>query len=234
MKKKYLMIVLGFIVTGTGCSSAPKSIVDMSKVGEEEVIQTYGKHDELKKADQFKIEDHLVTATGMATIPADSGRPEAAVKLAQASAKSTLAKTIETKLESYLEIASENTSQDSQEMRELVTEVSKLTANELKPGKTYYEKVKTYGSNGVPSLEYRAWSQIEMSEDQFKRHLVDSIRRQEGKIGLSSEFHKSVSEHWNKMLNSDESKPSEAQAKQTDDRKPASETKSEATNGKHE
>lgn len=220
MKKIYLFILLAVV---SGCSSTPKSAVDISKVGEEEVLQTYGKHDDLKKAEPFKIDDHMVTATAMATIPADNGRPEAAIKIAQASARAEVAKSIENKLENYLQVASENASADTQELHELITEVSKLTANELKPGKVYYEKVKVYGDSGLPRTEYRAWAMVQMDEGQFKRHVVDSLRRQEGKMGLSAEFHKSVKQNWNKLINGDEqSNPTQAQEKPVDERKPAS------------
>lgn len=213
MKTK--IALLSILLFVSACSSTPKSLVDLSRVGEEDILQTYGKYDEIKKADQFKMEDRIVTATAMTTISADGGRPEAAVKIAQASARATIAKTIENKLESFLQVANENSSIDSQEMHELITEVSKLTANELKPGKTYYEKVRVYGDSGLPHTEYRAWAQMSMEEAQFKHQVVDSMRRQEGKLGLSEEFHKSVAKNWDKMLTEETPKP-------VDERKPAS------------
>lgn len=225
---KTRIALLSILLFANACSSVPKTSIDLSKIGEEEVLKTYGK-DDIKHSDQFKVENHLVVATGMSTISADNGRPEAAIKIAQASAKGIVAGTIESKLERFLQVASENSSQDSQEMRELISEVSKLTTNELKLGKTYYEKVKVYASNGIPSLEYRAWAEVSMTEEQMKRHIIDSIRKQSGRMGMSEEFHKSVSQNWDKMLSKDD-KPAEERKPASVEIKPAVEAVKQAVN----
>lgn len=222
MNKKYLMVVLGMMMLGAGCSSAPKT-VDLENVGKEEVLKKYGKNDELKEVDQFLIESGVVKATGMATIAADAGRPESAIKIAQANARAIVAKNIQTKLSAFFSVASENTSVDSTEVRELITESTKLIGTEWKIGPTYYERVKIISDNGVPRTEIRAWSQILLDEQIFKKHVIESLRQQEGKMGVSAEFHKSVSKNWEKLIGND------VEAKDEDARKPASESKPEST-----
>lgn len=221
MKTK--IIIVGMLSLAiVGCSSGTKSVVQVDRIGEEEVLQTYGKHDDLKEAPQFVVDGRTVRAIAMSTINGDSGRPESAIKIAQASARSLVAKTVENKLESHFSAGMEGTSLDATEVRELITESVKMVATDWRIGPTYYERVKIYGDSGVPRTEIRAWAQIELEEQVFKKHVIDSLRRQEGRMGVSAEFHKSVSDHWQKLISGDTPKNAEAQSKPVGERKPAS------------
>lgn len=199
----------------TACSSTPKNdgnTIDLSHIGQEEVLQKFGKDDSLKTADPFVVSGGMVRATSMVTIPGDH-RPEAGLKMAQAQATATLATTVEKKIETALQVASEDTSQSTVQMRDLIAQSSNLVANDFRPGRTYYEKVRVIGDNGVPHTEIRCWAETVAEEAVFKRHLIDSIRKHEGKASLSAEMSKAVDAQWSRITGTDNRNP----AKQDDE-----------------
>ena len=142
----------------------------------------------------------------MVTIPGDH-RAEAGLKMAQAQATATLATTVERRIETALQIASETTSSDAVQMRDLIAQSSNLVANEFRPGKTYYEKVRVIGDNGVPRTEYHIWATMVSDEASFKRHIIDSMRKRDGKASLSSQMSASVDKQWARITgNADETR----------------------------
>src|SRR5258708_6111150 len=139
---KFKLSFFVFALAVAGCSSAPKSTsVNLDNIGKEEVIQKFGKDELLKSAEPFVVQGGVVIATSFVTIPSDH-RPEAGIKMAQVRGVGTLATTVERRIETALQVSSESTSADAVQMRELIAESSKITANEFKPGRVYYEKVK--------------------------------------------------------------------------------------------
>lgn len=195
-------IILSFAwLTLAACSSAPKNdgnTIDLSRIGQEEVLQKYGKDDSLKSADPFVVKSGVVTATAMVTIPGDH-RPEAGIKMAQAQGTATLATTVERRIETALQVSSETTSSDAVQMRDLIAQSSNLVANEFKPGHTYYEKIRVIGDNGVPRTEYRIWAEMVSDEASFKRHIIDSMRKRDGKASMSAEMAKAVDKQWSRI-----------------------------------
>jgi len=201
--KKMILLVLPF---AAACSSAPKvdgSRVDLANIGKEEVIQTYGKDDSLKSADPFVVQDGIVMATSMVTVPTDN-RPESAIRMAQMRGLSTLATTIERRIESATQLANESGSGDTTQLRELIAESANLVANELKPGHVYYEKVRIIGDNGVARTEYRAWAEMIADEASFRRHIIDAIRAREGKASMSAQMSAAVDRQWSKITSQDD------------------------------
>ncbi len=222
---KSVYAILPAICLIAACSSAPKSGIDLEHVGKEEIIQTYGKDDSLKEAHSFKVDGGIVTATAMATISGDSGRQEAAIKSAQLRAKAVLAQSISEKLNSYNQFATEGTGYDASQLRELIEESSRLTANEFKLGHTYVERVKIISDSGIPRTELRAWAAVHLDETAYKRLVLDSIRRQQGKATFSEQFAKTVDRNWSKMLSEDEKAQVVTFDKQPEERKPTSDKK---------
>jgi hypothetical protein len=211
----------------SGCSSTPASVVDLRHIGEEETIQTYGKDDGLKKAPPFIVDSGFVVSTGFVTIPADGNRPEAGVTMAQMQARAELAKAIETKVENFAQLSSEGLAADSAQLRSIATETTKLTANDLRPRKTYYEKVKVISDSGVPRTEYHIWAEVVCDEAMFKRHVMDAIRGQTGKTVYSKAFQESVDSNWKSVVGSNTKNDSAAQPASSASRDTAS-TKSES------
>lgn len=214
MKNK---IALFLMVAFTGCSSTPQSVVDMRKIGEEEVLSSQGDKG-LMDEEPFKVESGLVTALAMVSSPADGYRQEALVTMAQARCRSTVAKVIQSKLENYLQLSQQNASFDSSDMREVITEVSKITANDWRPtGKPLIQKVKVFSDSGIPHTEYRVWAKLSVDEQSFKRQILSALREQEGKSAMSQDFAKSVSNHWDAVLNAPEQKVERKAASKTED-----------------
>ena len=107
---KHFILFLPMVML-SACSSAPKNdgnTVDLSRIGQEEILQKYGKDDSLKSADPFVVKSGVVTATAMVTIPGDH-RPEAGIKMAQAQGTATLATTVERRIETALQVSSDVT-----------------------------------------------------------------------------------------------------------------------------
>lgn len=193
----------------TACSSTPKidgNTIDLSRIGQEEVLQKYGSNESLKTADPFVVSGGIVRATAMTTAPGDH-RQEACVKMAQAQATATLSTTVEKKIESALQVATEDSSQSSVQMRDLIAQSSNLVANDFRPGKTYAEKVRVIGENGVPRSEFRCWAETVAEEAVFKRHLIDSIRKHEGKASMSAEMADAVNKQWSRITENDNRNP---------------------------
>jgi hypothetical protein len=211
----------------SACSSAPSSVIDLRHIGEEETIQTYGKDDGLKKAPPFIVDSGFVVSTGFVTIPADGNRPEAGVTMAQMQARAELAKAVETKIENFAQLASEGLATDGAQLRSIATETAKLTANDLRPRKTYYEKVKVISDSGVPRTEYRVWAEVVCDEAMFKRHVMDAIRGQTGKMVYSKAFQESVDSNWKSVVSSNSANDSDAKPVASPNRDTAS-TKSES------
>lgn len=213
MRNLNILFSLTFVCGLSACSSSPKNdgnTIDLSRIGQEEILQKYGKDDSLKSADPFVVSGGLVKATSLVTIPGDH-RPEAGVKMAQAQAVSTLATTVERRIESALQIASETTSADAVQMRDLIAQSSSLVANDFRPGHVYYERVRVIGDNGVPRTEYRIWAEMSSDEASFKRHIIDAMRKQEGKATLSSQMTKAVDSQWAKITGTDNRNPAKQQ-----------------------
>jgi|GEM_PF-5575748 len=222
--KSNILLMLTIAGTLAACSSTPTSVVDLKHIGEEEVIQTYGKDDSLKQAQPFLVESGMVVSTGFVSMNSDGNRPEAAIKMAQIHARAELAKSISVKIENFAQLADEGTSAESVQLRSIATETAKLTANELRPGKVYYEKVRVVSDSGVPRSEIRAWAQVEIPENSFRRHVMDAIRGQAGKTSFSKEFAATVDSNWKKILGSDQAKDATAKVEAPAEHKPASVT----------
>lgn len=224
-KKMKTNILLVFTMVGilAACSSTPTGVLDLKHIGEEEVLQTYGKADELKKALPFVVDSGTVVATGFVSLPGDGTRPEAGIKMAQMNARAELAKAVQLKIENFAQLSEEGVSADTTQLRGIATEVAKLTANDLRPRKTFYEKVRVISDSGVPRTEYRVWAEITCSEDQFKRHVMDAIRGQNGKASFSKEFAQTVDANWRQvLLGSEQNKDDSAEAEKSTGHKPAS------------
>lgn len=203
-----ITFAIGFMFL-TACSSVPKNdgnTIDLSHIGQEDVLQKYGKDDSLKTADPFVVSGGIVRATAMTTVPGDH-RQEACVKMAQAQATAIISTTVEKKIETALQIASEDSSQSSVQMRDLIAQSSSLVANDFRPGKTYVERVRVIGDNGVPKTEFRCWAETVAEEAVFKRHLIDSIRKQEGKASMSAEMSKAVDAQWSRITGTENRNP---------------------------
>ncbi len=197
MKNKIICSTL-LALTITACSSTTKSVVDLSHIGETEVLQEHGDND-LKDALPYEADGNLVTATSMISIPGEN-RLESGIKMAQMQAKSTLAHTIESSLNSFSQYSAETSSADSVQMRELIGDTAKVVANEFKLGKVYYEKQKIISDSGIPVTKWKIWAQVYTDEANYKKLVMDAIRKRQGRGQFTAEFAKVVDKNFSQMV----------------------------------
>ncbi len=195
---KYILVTSLLVA---GCSSAVKNPTKAEMEPDRVVSridELSARPDWLKESEPFRIEKGSVISTGMTTIPA-SDRVEAAYRIAQNNAKSSIAAAIEQKLEFILQNAEEGTSINSNQVRYIGAETSNLITNTIRPGKNYWEKVATTQDSGERITQFKVFSTVTMPENDFKRAIFDAIKKAQGKGGISKDFAKKVDQHWDKF-----------------------------------
>lgn len=197
MKKYFLLLILL-----AGCTTSVKNPTK-AEIEPDKVISRIddlsSRPDWVKESEPFRIEKGSVISTGMTTIPA-SDRVEAAYRIAQNNAKAAIANTIEQKLEFIFQNAEEGTSINSTQARYIGAEASSLVTNSIKPGKNYWEKVASTQDSGERVTQFKVFTTVTMSEEDFKKAIFDAIKKAQGKGGLSKDFAKKVDAHWDKFV----------------------------------
>lgn len=201
MKHLFLLSVsaLGLIACGTTPvmrPNTPEAEPDrvLSRIDDMKERPTW-----LKESEPFKIQSGEVTSLGSTIIPADH-RVEAAYRIAENNAKGAIAGAIEQKLDFIFQNAEEGTAMDSTQARFIGAEASKLVTSSIRPGKRYWEKVATTSDNGQRVITYKVFATVAMPESDFKRAIMDAVRKAQGKGGISSDFAKKVDAHWDQFV----------------------------------
>lgn len=197
---KYLILAPVLLIVG--CSSSVKNPTK-SELEPDRVVSRIddlsSRPDWLKESEPFRIEKGAVISTGMATMPA-TDRVEAAYRIAQNNAKAAIAAAIQQKLEFIFQNAEEGTSVSTTQARYIGAEASSLVTNSIRTGKNYWEKVASTQDSGERTTQYKVFSTVTMSEDEFKRAIFEAIRKAQGKGGVSKDFAKKVDAHWDKFV----------------------------------
>lgn len=154
--------------------------------------------DWLQETRPFQIEEGTVISLGETQIPIDH-RLDAAYRIAENNATAALAGAIEKRVEFIFQNAEEGTGVDATRVRFIGGEASRLVASALQPGRHYWEKVVSVTSYGRPLVKYRVFATMEMPEGEFKRAVLDAMRKNAGKAALSAEFLEKVSRHWDRL-----------------------------------
>jgi hypothetical protein len=203
---KYLFIWTAIVLVG--CSSSVKNPTK-SELEPDRVVSRIddlsSRPDWLKESEPFRIEKGAVVSTGMTTIPT-TDRVEAAYRIAQNNAKAAIAGAIEQKLEFIFQNAEEGTSINSTQARYIGAEASSLVTNSIRIGKNYWEKVASTQDSGERLTQYKVFSMVTMTEDEFKRAIFEAIKKAQGKGGLSKDFAKKVDSHWDKFVENTQTK----------------------------
>lgn len=147
----------------------------------------------------FEVKDGSVISLGQTTIPGDN-RVEAAYTIADNNAKGAICSAIESRLEFIFQGAEEGTAIDSTQARRIGAEACKITTSSIRPGSRYWEKVAMTSDSGERVTRYKVFATVTMPETDFKRAVINAIRKQEGKGGLSQDFSKKVDEHWDNFV----------------------------------
>lgn len=184
-----------------GCSSTPKSTMPeampdkvLSRINDMSSRPSW-----LNEERPFDVNDGVVTSLGQTTIPG-SDRVEAAYNIADNNAKGAICSAIESRLEVIFQGAEEGTAIDSTQARRISAEACKITTSSIRPGTRYWERVAMSTDSGERVTRYKVFSTVTMPETDFKRAVMNAIRKQEGKGGLSQDFAKKVDEHWGNFV----------------------------------
>lgn len=192
-------IIMGAIaaLVATGCSSAPKDQTPENQPDKvlSRINDLSSRPDWLREDKPFDIKDGSIQSLGQTTIPG-SDRVEAAYTIADNNAKGAICSAIESRLEVIFQGAEEGTSIESNQARRISAEACKITTSSIRPGNRYWEKVAMSTDSGERVTRYKVFSTVTMPETDFKRAVMNAIRKAEGKGGLSQEFAKKVDSHW--------------------------------------
>lgn len=192
-----------------GCSSAfklPSSENDPDRVIAR-IDDLSSRPSWLKESEPFKIKDGMVISLGQSTI-AGGDRVEAAYRIAENNAKGAISSAIEARLEAIFQNAEEGTSMDATQARYIGAEASKVTSSSLRLGNRYWEKVATTQDDGQRVIRYKVFATVTMPESEFKQAILDAARKRQGKGGLSADFAKKVSDHWDQFVGATKSENS--------------------------
>lgn len=184
-----------------GCSSAPKSTLPEAMPDKvlSRINEMSSRPDWLNESKPFDIKDGSVLSLGQTTIPG-SDRVEAAYAIADNNAKGAICSAIESRLEVIFQNAEEGTAIDSTQARRISAEACKITTSSIRPGNRYWEKVAMSTDSGERMTRYKVFATVTMPEAEFKRAVMNAIRKAEGKGGLSQDFAKTVDNHWDSFV----------------------------------
>lgn len=197
-----VIVLLGLITSGCSSSPSSKNMNDQD-IGVTKVLERIDQLDKrpdwLHESEPFKIENGKLFSLGQTVIPADN-RIEAAYRIAENNGKASVAGAIENKMEFVFQNAEEGTGLDTTQARFIGAEASKLMSSSLRVSKRYWEKVSTATSASNRTVQYRVFALVEMPESDFKEAIVNAIKKQQGKGGLSADFSKKVDQQWNQFV----------------------------------
>lgn len=196
---KNITLALTFLLL-IGCSSKPTTPTSENTPDQvlSRINDLNSRPSWLNEEKSFEIKEGSVLSLGQTTIPADN-RVEAAYAIAENNAKSAICSAIESRLDFVFQNAEEGTAIDSTQVRRIGAEACKITTSSIRPGNRYWEKVAMTTDSGERVTRYKVFSTVTMPEAEFKKAVLNAIRRQEGKVGLSQDFAKKVDEHWDQF-----------------------------------
>lgn len=210
---KLRIITVSILIAILGCSSAPKDDPSpelpvspppplASEVQPDKVLSRINglnsRPEWLNEEKSFEIKGGKLVSMGQTTIPGDN-RVEAAYMIAENNAKGSICAAIENRLDFIFQQAEESTAIDSIQIRRIGAEACKLTTSSLRPGHRYWEKVAVTADSGDRTTRYKVFATVEMPEQEFKKAILDTARRRQGKDGLSEDFAKKVDERWDQF-----------------------------------
>lgn len=184
-----------------GCSSAPKNPTAENTPDKivSRINDMSDRPDWLDEEHAFVVKAGNVTALGQTTIPGDN-RVEAAYLIAENNAKGGICSAIESRLDFVFQNAEEGTAVDANQVRRIGAEACKLTTSSIRAGSRYWEKVAMTTDSGERVTRYKVFATAVMPEADFKRAVIEAVKRQQGKGGIFQDFARKVDEHWDSFV----------------------------------
>src|SRR3989338_3729137 len=182
------------------CASVPTST--SSENVPDKVISRIDNMDQrpawVTESEPFRIENGQVISIGVTTLGGDN-RVEAVQRVAANNAKAAIASAIETRLETLFQNAEEGTAIDSSQVRYVGSEATSLVTNAIRPGKFYWEKVATSLDSGERVTRYKIFSSVTIPEADYRKAVLDAIRKAQAKGGISADFAKKAEAQWDRL-----------------------------------
>ena len=189
------------ILSLASCSSSPKNPTPENTPDKvvSRINDLSSRPDWLNEEHPFEIKSGTVISLGQTTIPGEN-RVEAAYLIADNNAKAAICSSIEARLDFVFQNAEEGTAIDSNQVRRIGAEACKITTSSIRAGSRYWEKVASTSDSGERITRYKVYATATMPELDFKKAILNAIKKQEGKQGISQEFSKKVDDHWENFV----------------------------------
>ena len=199
---KHVLPLLMSALILSGCGSTPKN-APLSEIQEDKVVSRIdglsSRPSWVKESAPFSISSGKVISLGQTTILGDN-RVEAAFKIAENNAKRNISNAIEQKLSFVFQNAEEGTDIDSNQVQSISGEVSRMTTSSIRPENYYWEKVATTLDSGERVTQYKVFASVSMPEQEFKKAVLNAIKKRQGKGGISKDFAKKVDKEWDRLV----------------------------------
>jgi hypothetical protein len=180
-----------------GCSSSPKHDQSMKVIGRIDGLSE--RPSWVTESEPFKIVDGKVQVIGKHTIQS-SQSTEQAFRAADLNAKSQVVQAIEQRIQTAFQNSEEGFDGASQARFTGMIATDVVTTSSIRSSKRYWERYLPISSIDNRDEKIDAFVLIEMPEADFKRSVLNAMRKQEGKGSISSDFSKKVDQQWNTIM----------------------------------
>jgi hypothetical protein len=147
----------------------------------------------------FQVKDGKVFSVGVAYIRGDEV-PSAGGRIAANNARVNIAKAVENRMEFVFQQGAENASFDGQVAKFIGSEVSSLTANNLREEGHWWTRYATSEENGERRIKYRLYSLVTMSEADFKAAVYKAVNKATAQNKVSPEFRAQLARQWDRFV----------------------------------
>lgn len=201
------------LIALSACSST--GVVNYER---DQVLSTANDEDQPDWANEnvpFQIKDGKVFSVGVAYIRGDEV-PSAGGRIAANNARANIAKAVENRMEFIFQQGAENASFDSQVAKFIGSEVSNLSANNLREEGHWWTRYATSEENGERRIKYRLYSLVTMSEADFKAAVFKAMNKATAQNKVSPEFRAQLARQWDRFVEGNGAATSSAAAATSD------------------
>jgi hypothetical protein len=204
MLKYRNQIVMSALVTCllSACSSAP--VVNGAKIEKDQVLATMNntsKPDWAIKgeAEPFRVVSGVVQSVGVSEM-SGTDRPSAGLRLSRNNAVANIARTVQNQITSVLTNGEEGTGYDSSAAKYIGSEMSSISASNIRDAGQWWEKVAMSNEDGTKKIIYRLYSLATMDEPALKAKIHEVATRGVSSGKVSEKFKEQLDKHMDHLL----------------------------------
>lgn len=193
---KKLAIALPMLLLAA-CAST--GVVNYQK---DQVLSTSNNEDQPDWANEnvpFQIKDGKVYSVGVAYIGGNEV-PSAGARISANNAKANIARAVENRMEFIFQQGAESASFDSQVAKFIGSEVSNLTASNLREEGHWWLRYATSEQSGERAIRYRIYSLVTMTEIEFKAAMFKAMNKATAQNKVTPEFRDQLARQWNRFV----------------------------------